>query len=253
LAASAEVAVGEEVTLEIANGVTLTVNGTLTVDGTIEGDGSITTAGSGKVEVAETGSFTLSSGTVTGNVTQDMSGIALSTATDDNPTGLNIDSVKKDLTTGDSNGFITITLKGGPVGPSIPAGDVYNLMFGSPNGADTALIAEPGAYSWAALTGLYTSAGGKITQYNQAFNMWIEEASGHSDFITGWDTDDVYKERTYDALGEDPFYIVLWDGWNENGGDTPRIITLEITQPADGNDTKTFLIDYTTVAFDDGE
>jgi hypothetical protein len=222
------------VTLKVKANETLNVSGSLDVTSgaTITADNSQT------------------SGTITGNVTQDVEGISISGP--DTTDLLTRTSVKKDLTTGTTNGFVTIKL-GGSVGKTIPntaaPDDIYDILFSG--GADPTTVLIPSAattgYSAVRITGLFvdgTDGTGKITQYNQAFNMWN---NGVLQFINGtYGTTGVYKERSdYTGLSStEVFDIALWNGWVI----TDRIIKLEITQPVSGT-KRTFLIDFQNVTF----
>jgi hypothetical protein len=161
-----------------------------------------------------------------------------------NPPGLSIASAIKDLST--TEGVVTIRLTG-EAGVVIPAGIVYNEMFGAEGNATSVLRADRAAlgYSSVSIKGLLDTNTAKITQYNQGFNMWIKNATGHSEFITNWNMDDVYKEKSgYSGLNtEEVFNVILWNGWEPVAS---RIIRLEI---GDGTTANTFLIDYTDVTF----
>jgi hypothetical protein len=232
-------------TLKVTTGKTLTVSGSLDVE-----DGATITAADDE-----------DSGTITGDVTQVVTGIELSEETDVNPDGLNIDSVKRDLTTA-KYGIVTITLKGN-AGNVIPVSSaVYNDMFwDSPTAATETLIADKAAlgYSAVVITGLVTTGTtGKIKQVNQAFNMWKPDTpGGHPATIQDYPNPGVFKEKVYTT---DPnayypasiggFDIMLW------GGASRKTITLEITQPysddsepSNDGPTKTYLIDYQNVTF----
>jgi hypothetical protein len=244
-------------TLTVENGVTLTV-----VDGAeLTGAGNLT-ATAGKVVVDKDATFSVS-GTVQGDVTQVVEGIDISGP--ETPDELILAYVKKDLQTGATNGFVTIKL-GGKVGVTIPnttaTDEIYDTIF-SENTAEGALDSTKAGngYSAVRITGLFSNEStGKITQYNQAFNMWTEDTyknyiANEADTDT-YDTVGVYKERSdYTGLSStEVFDIALWNGWDDEDGDTPRIITLEITQPANtAENKKTFLIDFEGVEFDDGE
>jgi hypothetical protein len=258
--------VDTSVILKIANNKKLTIKDTtLTVNGTLTGEGDLATGGTGKVVVDKDATFSVV-GTVTGDVTKVVEDITISgpDATD----LLTLTSVKKDLTTtGATNGFVTIKL-GGSVGMTIPdddqdPDDIYDTIF-SENTAEAAL--EPTkageGYSAVRITGLFSNEStGKITQYNQAFNMWEENT--YKNYIAtddaqkaSYGTTGVYKEKsTYTGLtAAEVFDVALWNGWDDESGATPRIIKLEITQPAtDASAKKTFLIDFADVEFDDGE
>jgi hypothetical protein len=114
------------------------------------------------------------------------------------------------------------------------------------------LIADRAArgYSAVVIENLVTYASpGKIKQYNQGLNMWNANVPGHSENITGYDTPDVYKEKTYSGGNFYPtaiggYDIILWDGADR------KTITLEVYQPSsETKPTNTFLIDYSGVTF----
>jgi hypothetical protein len=241
-------AIPANTTLTLAENQALTASG-----GTIDGAGSIdATATDSKLEVAEGVAFGTVFAAVTGNVTQVVLGIDISGPETEDL--LELTYVKKDLTTGDSNGFVTIKL-GGSVGKTIPAGSIYDIIFSG--GANPATVLIPTAattgYSAVRITGLFvdgTDGTGKITQYNQAFNMWND---GVLQFIGGtYGETGVYKERSdYTGLSStETFDIPLWNGWNVDSGNAPKIIKLEITQPASTPaNKKTYLIDFQNVTF----
>jgi hypothetical protein len=237
--------------------VTLTVNGKLTCDGSlvVDVDGSLVVDDAGRVVVGATGNVTVNGSNSIGLI--DVTALyPLSTVADVNPAAFkengNYTAVRNIATTGDDAGLVTITLKG-EAGTTIANETVYNTMFGSAGNADNVLRADKvsAGYSAVEIGGLLVAGTAKIVQYNQGFNMWISNASGHSDFITDWDKDNVCKTRTYASIpANDTFDIILW------GGATRKTITLEITQPYsdDGNadndgPTQKFLIDYTAVTF----
>jgi hypothetical protein len=255
----------EDGTIEVTDSIALTGTATLKDSTTLKVTKDKTLNVSGSLDVEDGATITAAgdedSGTITGDVTQVVEGIELSEVESVNPEGLEIESVKKDLTTGDSNGFVTITLSGN-AGNVIPAGDVYNDMFwDDANAATDTLIAEEAAlgYSAVVITGLVTpGTTGKIKQVNQAFNMWKPDTpGGHPATIQDYPNPGVFKEKVY-TTDADAYYppsiggfdIMLW------GGASRKTITLEITQPYSDDDnadndgpTKTFLIDYTDVTF----
>jgi hypothetical protein len=227
-------------TLKIASGVTaLTVNG-----------GGINAVSPGKVEVAAGVTFTVSSGTVTGDVTQDVSGTyELSTEPGVNPaaftTAGNYTAIKNHATEGANAGYVTITLKG-DAGVVIANEGLRNGMYVLAD-INAAKLAQ--GVSAVRLTGLLVETTAKIKQTNNGFNLWNNTAN-IGGTITGSGAD-ITKDREYTALPpNDVFDIILWN-------DAARTtIDLEITQPYTPNDandtevTQKYLIDYTAVTFE---
>jgi hypothetical protein len=248
--------------IEVTDSIALTATATLKNSATLKVTATKTLNVSGSLDVKNGATITAAgdteSGTITGDVTQVVTGIELSDAEGANPDDLDIDSVKRDLTTA-KYGIVTITLKGN-AGTEIPSSEdensVYYDLFGDDfNDIIDSEKAEQG-YSAVVIAGLLTYAEtGKIKQSNRAFNMWDEDYVDGG--FTGYGEDHVYKEKVYTASGYYPeaiggFDILLWSG----AKDTP--IKLEITQPysddgesSNDGQTKTFLIDFSTVTFTD--
>jgi hypothetical protein len=221
---------------------TLIVNGSLTVStgGSITGEGNLVVASGATVVVDAEGTVDVSGASSSGLI--DVT--AKHTLPASNPGELAIESAKKDL----AEGLVTITLTGN-AGRTITNETVYNDMFGA-DGAYAALIPAEAAkgYSAVVINGLYGSGSGNIKQSNLGFNMWKQtvfeavNAPGQ-----GWGTANVFRQKDYNSLtANGSFSLILWNGA------TPKTITLEITQPKDGESAKTqkFLIDYNAVTFE---
>jgi hypothetical protein len=134
---------------------------------------------------------------------------------------------------------------GEATGSYFPNTVVLNDFIAPENIGDVYDVATTGSYfSSLVIAGIVDPAKpGRIKQYNQAFNGLIVGLNdGHEQY-----TPNVYKEKDYApgtyypaALGG--FDVVLWSLAPS------KIITLEVTQ--DGV-TKTYVIDYSDVEFDD--
>jgi hypothetical protein len=239
------------------------VNGTLTVDGTIEGDGSITTAGSGKVEVAEGAEFTLSSGTITGDVTQVVDDdYTLPTDTESslddaakNLSGITHTAKKSLATTGTGAGIVTIYLGG-----AVTADHALVTTWYGNAGSEK----PDGNYAIATIDGLFTditgalSAGRTIKQTNESLHWY----KGMTHATNGYISDDVLTVATETTphiyLGtnaSDAFTwkklaanttdtestVILWSGATE-----PKQAKLEIVPAGDGAaPAYTVIIDWT--------
>ncbi|MDR1867390.1 MAG: hypothetical protein LBQ77_03865 [Treponema sp.] len=94
------------------------------------------------------------------------------------------------------------------------------------------------------------SKNGYIKQFNQALNLWKPEIAVYYEFPTvGIGTVNVFRAKGYDT-GANSYApdtlggldILLLDGVS------PKVITLEVTQPQSGN-TVIYKIDYSAVTF----
>ncbi|MDR1866914.1 MAG: hypothetical protein LBQ77_01440 [Treponema sp.] len=186
----------------------------------------------------------------------DVRGISLATDTESmlvNKT-LKIDSAKQS----NKDGTIYIKLSGG-TGKTIPAGAVYNDMFGvdsDGNPTDAATLASilvtanaNQGYSAFVIKGLVeANTTAHIKQSNQALNLWKPEFITEAKLPTvGTGTATVYREKTYTAaeLPNDSFDMMLWNGAPS------KVITFEVTQPKDATTKIIYKIDYSAVTFAD--